>query len=314
MVPRCIARLQSATVPELPDLAILADVLDATLSGRRSEGLTVREPLVLRGTAAEVAALAGQRLNSVSRRGKFLDFAFERDRLVINAMLTGRLGLAGPGTKPWPRAAALLAFGPRSGSDDGQRAGARRQRRRGGAAWLANASWLPSADEPVELRYRDATRMGKLYLQPAGTERQIAGWTEQGPDADDPRLTIDEWRLRISRHGGELKNLLRNQAFVAGIGNAYSDEVLWAARLAPYRTRASLTVEEVDALYHAMRDVLPWAIDELRQRVPPRLEVEQRGFLRVHGRAGQPCPRCGGTVSAVKAGGSETNFCRACQR
>ncbi len=304
MVPRTFARLQSPTVPELPDLAILADALDAGVAGRPLSGTTIHQPLIVRGTPAELAALAGQRLHGVSRRGKFLTFSFDRDRLVLNAMLTGRLGLLPTHAKPWPKAAAVLSFGPRS-TDSGPR-----QR----AAWLADTDWLPADSEAVEMRYRDATRMGKLYVLPAGIERLVAGWAEQGPDADDPALTLDEWRKRIGRHAGELKNLLRNQAFVAGIGNAYSDEILWAARLAPYRTRASLTTDEVDALYHATREVLGWAIEELRRLVPPRLEVEQRGFLRVHAKGGQPCPRCGTPISSVTAGGSETNFCRSCQR
>ncbi|HWH38029.1 MAG TPA: DNA-formamidopyrimidine glycosylase family protein [Candidatus Limnocylindrales bacterium] len=289
-------------MPELPDLAILADALHAGLAGRPLEQAVVHEPLVVRGTPAEIRALAGQRLHSVTRRGKFLTFALERDRLVVNAMLSGRLGLAGPDIKPWPKAAAALSFAPRTA----EAAPA--------AAWLAEADWLPPSGSPIELRYRDATRMGKLYVLPAGIERSVAGFQEQGPDADDPALTLDEWRRRIGRHSGELKNLLRNQAFVAGIGNAYSDEILWTARLAPYRTRASLTAEEVDALYEATGEVMAWAIAALRQLVPPRLEVEQRGFLSVHAKGGQPCPRCGTPISSVKAGGSETNFCRSCQR
>ena len=174
-----------------------------------------------------------------------------------------------------------------------------------------DAEWLPSRTDGVELRYRDATRMGKIYLLPAGVARPVAGWDERGPDADDPALTLDEWRKRIARHSGELKNLLRNQEFVAGIGNAYSDEILWAARLAPFRKRASLAADEVDALYAAVKEVLPWAIAELHERVPPRLEVEQRDFLNVHRKGGQPCPRCGTRLSEVSAGGFDTTFCRA---
>ena len=98
------------------------------------------------------------------------------------------------------------------------------------------------------MRYRDPTQMGKVYLQPAGVDRPVAGLggDEQGPDADDPTLTLERWRDRIKRHPGELKNLLRNQAFVAGIGNAYSDEIVHAAGLLPFRKRASLAAEEVD--------------------------------------------------------------------
>jgi formamidopyrimidine-DNA glycosylase len=240
----------------------------------------------------------------VTRRGKFLVFEFERDRITVNAMLTGRLGFASPGSKPWPQTAAVFAFGPRS-----------EERGRRVAEWLVGAEWLPVNDAPTEMRYRDSTRMGKIYLIPTGVVRPVAGWDEQGPDADDPTLTIDVWRARIAKHNGELKNLLRNQSFVAGIGNAYSDEILWEARLAPFRTRASLAPGEIDALYEATRRVLPWAIEQLRTLVPPKLEVEQRKFLKVHWKgAGTPCPRCGTRLTEVKAGGFVTTWCRGCQR
>jgi formamidopyrimidine-DNA glycosylase len=309
--------LESAAVPELPDLAILADALDAGLAGRPLQEARIVQPLVLRGTSAELSGFGRQRLLSVARRGKFLVFEFERDRMILNPMLTGRLGFGAPGSKPLPQSAAVLTFGARQRPTDDSAddpADDPAGNRRAVAAWLRGADWLPADDEDVELRYRDATRMGKLYLLPAGVERRVAGWDEQGPDADDADLTLERWRARIARHSGELKNLLRNQAFVAGIGNAYSDEILWAARLAPYRTRASLAADEVDALHGALRQVLPWAIHELHTRVPPRLEVEQRGFLNVHMKGGQPCPRCGSVISEVKAGGSVTNFCRGCQR
>ena len=90
--------------------------------------------------------------------------------------------------------------------------------------------------------------MGKVYLLPAGVERPVPGRApgEMGPDALDPALTVEVFRERIRRHPGELKNLLRNQAFVAGIGNAYSDEILFAARLLPFRKRSTLAAEEID--------------------------------------------------------------------
>jgi formamidopyrimidine-DNA glycosylase len=298
-------------VPELPDLAILADAIDTSLHGRTFVSGATPQSLVLRGTPAELAAFAGQTLVEMYRRGKFLVFNFERDRMIFNPMLTGRLGLAGAVDKKWPQAAALFTF---TAADDGAAKPARR-RSRPLPKWPgANAAWLPSRDEPVEMRYRDATRMGKIYLMPLGVERAVAGWDEQGPDADDPALTIGVWRERIGRYSGELKNLLRNQQFVAGIGNAYSDEILWAARLAPFRKRSSLAADEVDALYTATRETLAWAIEQLHELVPPRLEVEQREFLRVHRKGGQACPRCGTRISTVSAGGFETNFCRGCQR
>jgi formamidopyrimidine-DNA glycosylase len=157
--------------------------------------------------------------------------------------------------------------------------------------------------------------MGKVYLVPAGVERVVPGLTdgEIGPDADDPALTLEAWRARIRRHPGELKNLLKNQAFVAGIGNAYSDEILHAAGLLPFRKRSTLAPEEVDALYDAMRSTLAHAIDVLRERVPPTFEKQARDWLAVHDKGGGACPRCGTRISEVKPGGFVTSFCRGCQ-
>jgi len=134
-----------------------------------------------------------------------------------------------------------------------------------------------------------------------------------GPDADDPALTLDVWRARIKRHPGELKNLLKNQAFIAGIGNAYSDEILHAARLSPFRKRASLAPDEIDALYAAMRTTLADAVVTLRERVPPTFEKQVRDFLVVHRRGGEPCPRCGKTISEVSSRSEATSWCRNCQ-
>ena len=137
--------------------------------------------------------------------------------------------------------------------------------------------------------------------------------TSRVPTRTSPDLTLDIWRERIKRHPGELKNLLRNQAFVAGIGNAYSDEILHAAGLLPFRKRSSLAAEEVDALYRATRETLAAAVAILRERVPPTFEKQVRDFLAVHDKGGQPCPRCGTRITEVKAGGFITSYCRGCQ-
>ncbi len=289
-------------MPELPDLDVLADASHSALVGRHVTGIDVAQSIVMRGTASELAALEGQRLTSVRRRGKFLVFQLDRDRIVCNLMLTGRLGFAAPGAKALPQTAVVFGFGDRSDPPTGS------------AAWTRGAPWKPSDDAPVEMRIRDATRMGKVYVLPQGVIRPVAGWDELGPDADDQSLTVDVWRERIRPHRGELKNLLKDQAFVAGIGNGYSDEILWEARLAPFRKRSTLAADEVDALYLALRSVPKWAIAELRKRVPPRFEVEVRDFLRVHRKGGTPCPRCGTTISEISPGGFVTSWCRTCQR
>lgn len=291
-------------MPELPDLTVVADALHASLTGRPIRSAEAPGPLAVRGTPAELAGLLGQRVESIRRRGKFLLIALERDAIACNPMLTGRFQLAEPGDKLPTRTAVILGFGARASGP------------RDAAPWTRGAAWLPVPEATPEVRYRDPTQMGKIYLRPAGIDRPVPGLGEpdQGPDADDPLLTVEVWRERIRRHPGELKNLLRNQAFVAGIGNAYSDEILHAARLLPFRKRASLACEEIDALYTATRATLANAIEVLEQRVPPTFERQVRDFLAVHNKGGQPCPRCGTRITEVKAGGFITSFCRGCQR
>jgi len=291
-------------VPELPDLAVVSDALHAALTGRSIVRAEALAPLAVRGTPAELAALVGQRLRNVRRRGKFVLFDLERDRIAINAMLTGRFQLAAADDRRPPNTAVVLSFGAR----DRPPANA--------ARWTRRAAWIPADNASPEIRYRDPSQMGKVYLLPAGVSRHVTGLDDgsQGPDADAPELTLDAWRERIRRHPGELKPLLRNQAFVAGIGNAYSDEILHAAKLSPFRKRSSLAPEEIDALYVATRSTLANAIDVLRERVPPTFERQVRDFLSVHRKGGEPCPRCGTRLSEVSSRNEATTWCRGCQR
>jgi formamidopyrimidine-DNA glycosylase len=262
--------------------------------------VAVADPLVLRATPAQAEAIVGQEIAGVGRRGKLLVIRLEDRDLWAAPMLSGRFAMV-PAGAARPRPAITLVLGPRPRAP------------RPPAPWVAGATWLPTDDAAIELRYLDPTRMGKLYLAPAGDPSVVPGLSEMGPDADDPTLTAEAWQARIRRHPGELKSLLRNQAFVAGIGNAYSDEILWEARLSPFRRRASLAPEETAALYVATRSILAAAVEELRPRVPPTFEKQVRDHLKVHLRGGQPCPRCGSSISQV--GGREaTSYCRSCQR
>ena len=270
-------------MPELPDLTIVAEELQARASGRIVLEATAPTPILVRATPAELGELVGTTLQRATRRGKFLLLAFSRGggdvlTLAANPMLAGRFWLL-----------------------DG---GADRVRARTGLR-------LRFA-EGGELRYVDREMLGKLYLVRPDALDTIPGWTEIGPDADDPSLTLERFRQRIRRHPGELKSLLRNSRFVAGIGNAYSDEILWEAQLAPLRRRSSLSPAEIDRLYVAMRSVLAEATSRLRTLVPPDIHLQHREFLNVHLRGGEPCPRCGRTLRQI--GGDEaTTFCRGCQ-
>jgi formamidopyrimidine-DNA glycosylase len=292
-------------VPELPDLTIVAEAFDAALRGRPIESVSAPGPLAVRGTPAELEALVGQTVTAIRRRGKFLLIDLDRDNVAVNPMLTGRFQLAGPGTKLPTKTAVVVGFGPMASRG-----------RFKPAAWTRDGAWMPPSDGHPEIRYRDPTQMGKVYLLPKGADRTVPGLGEGeiGPDVDDRALTPEAWRERIRRHPGELKNLLRNQAFVAGIGNAYSDEILHAARLLPFRKRSTLAEEEVDALYAATRSTVADAIEVLRERVPPTFETQVRDFLAVHMKGGQACPRCGTRITEVRAGGFVTSYCRGCQR
>jgi formamidopyrimidine-DNA glycosylase len=270
-------------VPELPDLTVVAEELKARATGREVLDATAPTPILVRATPAELSLLAGTVITQVQRRGKFLLLTFARggvDELVLaaNPMLAGRFWLLDTGRdKVRARTGLRIRF-----TDGG------------------------------ELRYVDREMLGKLYLvRPDGLDA-IPGWTEMGPDADDPELTLDRFRERIRRHPGELKSLLRNSRFVAGIGNAYSDEILWEAQLAPLRRRSTLKPEEIDRLYAAMRAVLADATVRLRTLVPPDIQLQHREFLKVHLRGGEPCPRCERILRQI--GGDEaTTFCRTCQ-
>jgi formamidopyrimidine-DNA glycosylase len=270
-------------MPELPDLTVVAEQLALRATGKVIAEATAPTPILLRATPQDLDALGGLALGTATRRGKFLLLPFERDGrpikvLAANPMLAGRFWLL----------------------DDS------RERVR------ARTGLRLRFTDGGELRYVDREMLGKLYLVAPDALDSVPGWSEMGPDADDPQLTLDAFRQRIRRHPGELKPLLRNNKFVAGIGNAYSDEILWEARLAPFRRRSTLRPEEIDRLYAAMRSVLSDAIARLRELVPPHIETQHREFLKVHLRGGQPCPRCGRELRQI--GGDEaTTFCRSCQ-
>jgi formamidopyrimidine-DNA glycosylase len=269
-------------VPELPDLTVVAEELERRVSGRTVLDASAPTPILVRATPDQLASLVGTSVGRPARRGKFLLLPFERDNtptrvLAANPMLAGRFWITGSSERVRARTGLRLSL---EGSED--------------------------------LRYVDREMLGKLYLVAPDDMDAIPGWTEMGPDADDPAVTLEAFRARIRRHPGELKPLLRNSRFVAGIGNAYSDEILWEARLAPFRKRSTLGDDDVERLYLAMGSVLADAIERIRKSVPPHIETQDRSFLKVHLRGGEPCPRCGRELRQI--GGREaTTFCRTCQ-
>ena len=266
-------------MPELPDLEVIREFLAPRIVGVAIVSAQVRRPIVVRNLLSGDLAdhLVGRRFTDVSRRGKFLLLPLhDGATLVIHPMLAGRIRYGQPLPRHRARDALVLRLA------DG-----------------------------CELRYHDAKDMGKVYLTDDLT--QVPTFVSQGPDATDPDLTLEVFRQRLRRHRGEIKGVLTNQTFVAGIGNAYADEICWPAGLYPFRRRPSLTDDEVARLHSALGTVLAEAMETLRARVGEAIDVEVRDFLAVHGKAGQPCPRCGSPISEVKRARRATNFCRTCQ-
>ena len=266
-------------MPELPDLEVIREFLAPRLPGVAIAGAEVRRPILVRNMLGGDFAehVAGRAFTDVTRRGKFLLLGLDGGlALVINPMLAGRIRYGAPLGRDRTRDALALRLA------DGH-----------------------------ELRYHDAADMGKIYL--TADVEGVPAFAGQGPEATDGELTPEMFRERLRRHPGEIKGTLTNQAFVAGIGNAYADEILWAARIYPFRRRTSLSPDEVAVLYDAMRTVLADAIATLRGRVGDAIDVEVRDFLAVHGKPGQPCPRCGTSISEVKRERRATDFCRTCQ-
>jgi len=270
-------------MPELPELEIVRDVLQARLGGRVVERVTLSGrggPIVARDLTGRgfAEALTGSRIEKIRRRGKFVVFDLLPDadlHLVVNPKLTGRFQLAVPGAKKAGPVHITLHF----------------------------------ASPEEELRYVDRKRMGQLYT--TVDMDKVPTYSDMGPDA--LAVSREEFITRLRRFRGEIKGVLAREQFVAGIGNAYADEILWEAKIHPYCKRTELSSEEIEALYAAMRQTLLQSIDKVRQAMGEDVHLKPRDFFAVHMRGGKVCPRCGGNISEISAGGKITNFCRTCQ-
>ncbi len=262
-------------MPELPELEVTKGFLQEHVVGRRIEKVEVLRPIVVRNLAdLDFTSLEGQAFTEVWRRGKYLIFSLDALYLVINPMLSGRLYFC-------------LST----------------ERR------LAKTFVIWHLQDGIDLRYVDERQMGKVYLTPDLS--LVPGFARQGPEALE--VTFESFKERLRRHRGEIKRVLINQAFVAGIGNAYADEILFRAGVYPFRRRPRLTGEEIRRLYEAMRAVLEESIAIIRKQMGDQIHLKFRDFLAVHGKGGSPCPRCGILISEVRARGRLTNFCRSCQ-
>jgi formamidopyrimidine-DNA glycosylase len=267
-------------MPELPDVAAYISALEPRIVGQPLEHVRVANVFLVRTADPPLASVDGLTVRELRRVGKRIAFGFDGDLwLVLHLMIAGRLH--------WrPRGARL------GGRND-----------------------LAAFDFPT----------GTLVLTEAGTKRRASLHVLRGPDAlaaIDPGginvlgSDLDTFRRALSVENRTLKRALTDPRIVSGIGNAYSDEILHAARLSPIALTQKLTAEEWGRLFDATRSTLQFWIDRLRDETKgafPERVTAFRDDMAVHGRYGKPCPRCGENVQRIRYADNETNYCARCQ-
>ena len=183
---------------------------------------------------------------------------------------------------------------------------------------VAFSSSLPATafslefDEALSLHYGDEKSMGKVYLCPAGQFDSIPGYSTQGIDVTAPEFTFDAFSALIAKKRCQARVFIMDQSCLSAIGNAYADEILFEARIHPKAPCYSLGPERRRALYDAVRSVIAWGIDEVEKAGLP-LEDKARAHMRVRGRAGESCPRCGQIIRRTGVLGFDSFFCPSCQ-
>ncbi len=274
-------------MPEIPELQHIAQVLTDRLAGRPVTFIDIQKPIVIRLPREDFeAGLMGAAFKRVERSGKFLLFRTDRDSVMaVNPMLNGRFQWTS-GEAGTRKTHARTCFTLRFESAD---------------------------DEEVGIRYIDERFLGKVYLVDADELDQIPVLNEQGPDALDPSLDQDAFLKRLRRYRGQVKNALVNAKFIAGIGNAYSDEILFNAGIHPFTKISSLPEDRRIRLYESTRETLAWASAMAADEIGSRIDTKPRDFLNVHRKGGQPCPRCSAVISEVTPNRRITSFCRTCQ-
>jgi formamidopyrimidine-DNA glycosylase len=276
-------------VPELPEVEALAADLRERGVGRVIERAEVAEFSVLKTYDPPLTALAGGTITSAGRHGKFLDLTVSAAPGAADLHLIVHLARAG-----WLRWRESMPEGPtRPGKG------------------------------PLAFRLRFADGAG-IDLTEAGTRKRLAvylvsdpatvpGIAALGPDPLDPSFTPEVLAGILAGRRTQIKGVLRDQKLIAGIGNAYSDEVLHAAKMSPFRLASSLSADDVAALHAVIVATLTDAISRSDGLAAGDLKKEKKAGLRVHARAGQPCPVCGDEIREVSFADSALQYCPTCQ-
>ncbi|TQK19975.1 formamidopyrimidine-DNA glycosylase [Microbacterium sp. SLBN-154] len=278
-------------MPESPEVQVLADVLDDAVTHRRIIGVDVGEFRAWKTRDRPAEGLVGATITGVTRFGKHLDIDTDRGDLVVT------LGRAG-----WVRHRVEAETGDDETVDS------------------SDASSPPAAviatldlDDDTALEFTDAGEWLSLALSLVDHPQDVPAVKKLGPDPMSPTYTRADFdRITLGRRK-QLKALLQEQESISGIGNAYSDEILHRAKIAPTTHAAALDDGEREVLFEAIRDELSEAVRARRSIPLPRLKQAKAASMRVHGRTGEACPVCGGVVEDVPGSKGAAQYCPVCQ-
>ncbi|MFG2430701.1 Fpg/Nei family DNA glycosylase [Streptomyces sp. NPDC048590] len=270
-------------MPELPEVEALRDFLDGHLVGKEIARVLPLAISVMKTYDPPPTALEGATVTAVARRGKFLDITAGELHLLIHLARAGWLRWKDdfPATPPRP-----------------------------GKGPLALRTVLAGGDG-FELTEMGTTKRLAVHLvhDPA----DVAAVARLGPDPLADSFDRDAFAMVLGAERRQIKGALRDQSMIAGIGNAYSDEILHVAKMSPFKLTTSLAENDITHLYDAMRTTLQDAVERSRGVAAGRLKAEKKSGMRVHGRTGEPCPVCGDTVLEVSFSDSSLQYCPTCQ-
>src|SRR3954471_5341640 len=304
-------------MPELPEVETVARDLRPRIVGASITGARCSWARTLRTHTPEDfdAAIAGRRIEAVGRRAKLVVVELSADAaLTIHLKMTGQLFVVPAEVAHDP----YVGVGPQHGGGP-----------RGRVAEVRPDHYvrlvLDLADGR-ELRFRDIRKFGRsgLYGRDPVTGELVtevggsSGFAAFGPEPLDPDFDVGAFRKRLRQRKGRLKPLLLDQSFLAGVGNIYADEALWASRLHPLRTARTLRPADERHLYTEVRRILGEAIQRRGSSIDdypaPDGDGSMQEHLQVYQRTGEPCPRCGRPVKRIVIGARSTHFCSWCQR
>jgi formamidopyrimidine-DNA glycosylase len=273
------------TVPELPEVEGLALDLRGRLDGRAIARVDIAAFSALKTFDPPLTALNGSFVDDVTRHGKFIDISASGLHFVMHLARGGWVRWRDEVPKLPPKPSNKSPMAARVHLDDGS-----------------------------GLDITEAGTKKRLALYVVRDPHDVPGIASLGPDPLDESFTIDVLDGILQQAGrAQVKGVLRHQGTIAGIGNAYSDELLHAAKMSPFKPASSITGDDLQTLYDAIRTVLGEAVERSRGLAAADLKGEKKSNLAVHGRTGLPCPVCGDTVREVSFADSSLQYCPTCQ-